>query len=102
MRQSHSHYCCVGIYEIRMFLEFEIIPTIVVRVATIVVQQTATIVIVTIVVLIATVVIGCDIVVTSPLHMDCGLKTLFTAIAVELLGNFYNLLLFIKIMQYNN
>ena len=33
----------VGIYKIRMFLEFQIIPTIVVGVATIVVNQTATI-----------------------------------------------------------
>ena len=88
-----------------MFLQFEIIPiivvgfaTIVVGVATIVVYQTATIVIgiVTIVVLIV------KIVVTSSLHMDCGLKTLSTATAVELLGNFSNLLLFVTMMQYNN
>ena len=89
-----------------MFLQYEIIPIIVVGfativvgdVATIVVYQTATIVIgiVTIVVLIV------KIVVTSSLHMDCGLKTLSTATAVELLGNFSNLLLFVTMMQYNN
>ena len=52
----------VGIYMIRMSLEFEIIPTILVGVATIAVYQTATIVIgiVTIEVMIATIVVDCD------------------------------------------
>ena len=63
LEKSKGHsilWSLVGIYKIRMFLEFETVPTIVIG-------------IVTIAIMIMTIVVDCDnIVLTSPLHMDWG------------------------------